>query len=152
MHDTELSYANPDHPWLKRWVIRAIETLSGRSYLPGYYRYWRDAVAATSAHKWTDLLSLVGVNVVVAQGSWPPQAVPDGPLVMIANHPYGLSDGLAVLSLAERLDRPYRILINNEHRGRPFGKRLTLLGFQLPQLPLMQILLDVELDPKVVVG
>ena len=51
MHDTELSYANPDHPWLKRWVIRAIETLSGRSYLLGYYRYWRDAVAATSAQR-----------------------------------------------------------------------------------------------------
>ncbi|SDU21809.1 lysophospholipid acyltransferase family protein [Stappia sp. ES.058] len=114
MTDTELSYANPEHPWVKRSLIRAIETLSGRSHLLGYYRHWRDAIAASSAHKWSDLLSLVGVNVVVAQGSWPPEAVPDGPLVMIANHPYGLSDGLAVLSLAERLNRPYRILINNE--------------------------------------
>lgn len=114
MTDTELSYANEGHTWVKRGLIRAIETLSGRDYLLGYYRYWRDAIAATSQSKWTDLLALVGVDVVVAEGDWPPANLPDGPLVMIANHPFGLSDGLAILSMAERLGRPYRILINNE--------------------------------------
>ncbi|WP_417769513.1 lysophospholipid acyltransferase family protein [Stappia sp.] len=114
MHETELSYANDGHSWLKRSVIRVIETLSGRAYLLGYYRYWRDAIAATSTTKWSDLLALIGVDVVVEEGNWPPQDLPGGPLVMIANHPYGLGDGLAILALAERLERPYRILINNE--------------------------------------
>ncbi|WP_306030805.1 lysophospholipid acyltransferase family protein [Stappia sp. MMSF_3263] len=114
MQESELSYANAGHSWTKRSVIRAIETLSGREHLLGYYRYWRDAVAATSTTKWSDLLALIGVDVVVEEGNWPPQGLPDGPLVMIANHPYGLGDGLAILALAERLERPYRILINNE--------------------------------------
>jgi hypothetical protein len=34
--------------------------------------------------------------------------MPAGPLVVIANHPYGI----AVLALVERIGRPYRILIN----------------------------------------
>ena len=114
VRETELSYANEAHSWAKRTLIRWIETLSGRNYLLGYYRYWRDAIAATSATKWSDLLALIGVDVVVEEGSWPPENLPEGPLVMIANHPYGLGDGLAILSLAERLGRPYRILINNE--------------------------------------
>jgi len=114
VHETELSYANADHPWVKRSFIRVIETLSGRRVLLEYYRYWRDAIASTSATKWSDLLALVGVEIVVEEGHWPPPVLPEGPLVMIANHPYGLGDGLAVLSLAERLGRPYRILINNE--------------------------------------
>jgi putative hemolysin len=114
VQETELSYANEGHSWLKRSVIRVIETLSGRNHLLGYYRYWRDAVAATSTTKWSDLLALIGVDVVVEEGNWPPQGLPEGPLVMIANHPYGLGDGLAILALAERLERPYRILINNE--------------------------------------
>lgn len=114
MTETELSYANEGHTWLKRTVIRTIETLSGREYLLGYYRYWRDAIATTSQYKWSDLLALIGVDVVVEQGTWPPSGLPEGPLVMIANHPYGLGDGLAILSMAEKLGRPYRILINNE--------------------------------------
>ncbi|MHC5653010.1 lysophospholipid acyltransferase family protein [Stappia sp. ICDLI1TA098] len=114
MSDTELSYANDGHTWLKRGFIRCVETVSGRGYLLGYYRYWRDAIATTSQYKWSDLLDLIGVDVVVAEGAWPPEDLPNGPLVMIANHPYGLGDGLAILSMAEKLGRPYRILINNE--------------------------------------
>jgi putative hemolysin len=109
-----LSYANDGHTWLKRGFIRCVETLSGRGFLLGYYRYWRDAIATTSQYKWSDLLDLIGVDVVVAEGAWPPEDLPNGPLVMIANHPYGLGDGLAILSMAEKLGRPYRILINNE--------------------------------------
>ncbi|WP_209003287.1 lysophospholipid acyltransferase family protein [Stappia taiwanensis] len=114
VQDTELSYANADHPPVKRWLISAIERLSGREHLLGYYRSWRDALIAGSSCMWSDLLALVGISVVVEEGVWPPAELPEGPLVMIANHPYGLGDGLAILSLAERLGRPFRILINNE--------------------------------------
>jgi len=39
--------------------------------------------------------------------------LPDTPLVIIANHPFGIGDGIAVLSMAEQLGRPFRILINS---------------------------------------
>jgi putative hemolysin len=40
--------------------------------------------------------------------------IPDTPIVMVANHPYGIGDGIAFLSLAEQLGRPFRVIINND--------------------------------------
>ncbi|MTI42235.1 putative hemolysin [Roseibium hamelinense] len=114
MDYTEFSYANPDHPPLKRWLIRSIESLSGRRKLLSTYELWKTSMVGTSDHIWSDLLSLINLNVSVSDGEWPPKNLPDGPLVMIANHPYGIGDGLAILSLAEQLGRPFRIMINNE--------------------------------------
>ncbi|KZM48194.1 lysophospholipid acyltransferase family protein [Labrenzia sp. OB1] len=114
MRHTEFSYANPEQPPLKRWTIRAIEGLSGRRQLVDVYDVWKDTMVGTSEYIWNDLLGLINLNVSVADGDWPPQNLPEGPLVLIANHPYGIGDGLAILALAEKLDRPFKILINNE--------------------------------------
>ncbi|MTH99405.1 glycerol acyltransferase [Roseibium sp. RKSG952] len=114
MEYAEFSYANPAHPPLKRWVIRSIEGMSGRRKLLDLYELWQTSKVGTSPHIWSDLLSLINLNVSVSNGEWPPKNLPDGPLVMIANHPYGIGDGLAILSLAEQLGRPFKIMINNE--------------------------------------
>jgi len=110
----EFSYANPEHPALKRWLIRGIEYASGRKKLLKLYEVWRDSIIGTSPYMWSDLLGLINISVSLDSGEWPPKNLPDGPLVIIANHPYGIGDGLAILSLAERLGRPFKIMINNE--------------------------------------
>lgn len=110
----EFSYANPDHPPLKRWVIRGVEGLSGRRRLLSIYEQWKAAAVGASPQIWTELLRLIDLRVWFASGEWPPAKLPEGPLVIIANHPYGIGDGLAILSLAEQLGRPFKILINNE--------------------------------------
>lgn len=110
----EFSYANPDHHPLKRWTIRAIEGVSGRGKLVGIYEDWKNSVVGSSDSMWSDLLGLINLDVSVTNGEWPPKDLPDGPLVLIANHPYGIGDGLAILSMAEQLNRPFKILINNE--------------------------------------
>jgi putative hemolysin len=38
----------------------------------------------------------------------------DEPLVIIANHPFGIGDGIALTVLAEAIGRPYRILVNRD--------------------------------------
>ncbi|MEP5758285.1 MAG: lysophospholipid acyltransferase family protein [Litoreibacter sp.] len=114
MDYAEFSYANPDHPPLKRWLIRSIEGLSGRRQILNLYEIWKASTVGTSPQIWSDLLGLINLNVSVAHGEWPQKALPEGPLVLIANHPYGIGDGLAILSLAEQLGRPFKILINNE--------------------------------------
>ncbi len=113
MDHAELSYANASQPRMTRWLIRAVEGMSGRKKLLAIYRHWKSGVA-TGGYIWSELLSLINLNVHVEGAEWPPQELPSGPLVVIANHPFGIGDGLAILSLTERLDRPYRILINNE--------------------------------------
>lgn len=114
MDHAEFSYTNPDHPWHKRMVIRTIEGLSGRRKLMDLYEIWRTSIVGTSEHIWSDLLALINVGVSVSAGEWPPKNLPEGPLVIVANHPYGIGDGLAILALAEQLGRPFKIMINNE--------------------------------------
>ncbi len=110
---SNLTYARPDDPPLKRWIIRTVENASGRDKLAELYDYWRKEVFGRSELAFTEALSLVNMKFEPA-GQWPPKNLPDTPLVLIANHPYGIGDGIAFLSLAEKLGRPFRVVINND--------------------------------------
>lgn len=112
-HFSELSYANPSQPRLKRWFIRSVENLSGRKRYARLYGIWRNDVVPTSERVFARMLELVDVSVR-HDGVWPPKDLPAGPLVIVANHPFGIGDGAAVLSLAEQLGRPFRVMINAE--------------------------------------
>jgi putative hemolysin len=109
----EFSYANDAQPRVKRWLIRSIEGLSGRNRYFELYNVWRHQIVPGGDRIFGRMLELIGVRLDVAQ-PWPPQNLPDTPLVMIANHPFGIGDGVAILALAEKLNRPCRVLINNE--------------------------------------
>lgn len=109
----ELSYANERDPRLKRWFIRSIEGLSGRDRYARLYDIWRTDIVGRSDRVFGKMLDLIDVRLD-ARGEWPPAHVPDGPLVIVANHPFGIGDGIAVLAMAEQLGRPFRVLINDE--------------------------------------
>jgi len=110
----ELSYANVDDPFVRRWIIRGIERLSGREYFAGLYESWRTNIVGHSQRIMSEMLQLIDIRLEIKRGEWPPREIPAGPLVMIANHPYGIGDGIAILSLAEQLGRPYRVLIHKD--------------------------------------
>jgi putative hemolysin len=109
----ELSYANERDPKLKRWFIRSIEGLSGRDRFTRIYEIWRNDIVGKTDRVFGKMLDLIDVDLKV-DGTWPPENIPDGPIVIVANHPFGIGDGIAVLALAEQLGRPFRVLINNE--------------------------------------
>jgi putative hemolysin len=109
----ELSYANERDARLKRWIIRSIEGLSGRDRYARLYDIWRNDIVGKTDRVFGKMLDLIDVRLEI-DGHWPPENLPDGPLVIIANHPFGIGDGIAVLALAEQLGRPFRVLINNE--------------------------------------
>jgi putative hemolysin len=109
----ELSYANERDPKLKRWFIRSIEGLSGRDRFTRLYEIWRNDIVGKTDRVFGKMLDLINVDLKV-EGTWPPENIPDGPIVIVANHPFGIGDGIAVLALAEQLGRPFRVLINNE--------------------------------------
>lgn len=110
---SELSYARPNDPALKRWFIRVVENASGRDSLVELYDYWRSEIFGKNDRVFTEMLSLIDVQFTPGE-AWPPRELPDTPLVLIANHPYGIGDGIAFLALAEQLDRPFRVVINND--------------------------------------
>lgn len=109
----EFSYANERDPRLKRWFIRSIENLSGRDRYARLYDIWRHDIYGKTDRVFGKMLDMINVELSVA-GEWPPRNLPEGPVVMVANHPYGIGDGIAFLALAEQLGRPFRVMINNE--------------------------------------
>ena len=62
----------------------------------------------------TRLLGLVGSHMDINSPIWPELPKHDQPLVMIANHPFGIGDGICILSLAEQLKRPFKVLIHRD--------------------------------------
>jgi putative hemolysin len=109
----ELSYSNEKDPRFKRWFIRSIEGLSGRDRYARLYDIWRSDIVGKSDRIFGKMLDLIDVDLAI-DGTWPPAIAPDRPLVIVANHPFGIGDGIAVLTLAEQLGRPFRMLIHNE--------------------------------------
>jgi putative hemolysin len=129
MESEILTYASPRDPRWKRWAMHAIEDLSGRRRLLPIYRAWRTEVAGKSPRMMTELLDMIGTTLDINNtpaGSWPVTVAPDQPLVIVANHPFGIGDGIAVLALAEQLGRPYRILINSDFLRVPEIRHLAL--------------------------
>ena len=131
MESEFLSYASPHDPRWKRWAMRAIENLSGRRRLLPIYDAWRTEVAGTSPRMMNELLDMIGTRLDINAGSpnaapWPVTVSPDVPLVIVANHPFGIGDGIAILALAEQLDRPFRILANSDFLKVPEIRQLAL--------------------------
>lgn len=108
----ELSYANPGDTMMRRLFMRAIENLSGRQRLLRLYHRWQRESVDRSPSQWQDALEMIGTELaVVGPADW--RKVPTTtPLVVIANHPFGIADGVAIMALAEQLGRPYRVLVN----------------------------------------
>jgi len=106
----ELSYASPSQHAVQRWFIRTVEGLSGRDRFAALYDHWRTDIVPSGDRVFARMLDLIDVRVRTPD-QWPPRDLPDRPLVILANHPFGIGDGIAILSLAEQLDRPFRVML-----------------------------------------
>ncbi|MFY9642545.1 MAG: 1-acyl-sn-glycerol-3-phosphate acyltransferase [Rhodomicrobium sp.] len=125
MTSHELSYATASTPPIRRWLIHTIENLSGRRRLLRTYYRWR-AGSAGGPRMWRDALDMIGMRLEIeAPADWDAR-LPDGPLIIIANHPFGIADGIAILSIAERIGRPYRLLLNADFMRLPEVQALGL--------------------------
>ena len=121
----DLSYATAGTPPVRRWLIRTLENLSGRRKLLKAYHRWRTK-SAGGPRMWRDALEMIGTRLEInAPEDWYTR-LPDGPLVIIANHPFGIADGIAILSIAERIGRPYRCLLNTDFMRLPEVQELGL--------------------------
>lgn len=109
MHAPTLSYAAPEDPPLKSLLIRTVERLTGRRKLERRY-------AATRTVAGDDFwrAALDELNVTIDANRCPSAAFPaDGPTVVVANHPFGILDGLVLCDLVARVRPRFRILINS---------------------------------------
>src|SRR5262249_18805100 len=105
------SYAAPDDPRLKRLLIRAIETMTGQPYLKSLYDEHRlNPVPGESF--WAAALRSLELKIAYnedALARWPKT----GSLVIVANHPFGVLDGLIISYLTSEVRNDFLVLTNS---------------------------------------
>jgi len=110
----EISYASSAATKGGRAVIRVLENATGRLRLirraDGYERE-----VAAGRDFWQVMVERYGLSLDVAGGSL--DDIPrEGPLVLIANHPYGILDGLMMGHILSRVRGDFRILAHRVFR------------------------------------
>ncbi|PSR11570.1 MAG: glycerol acyltransferase [Bacteroidetes bacterium] len=106
----QFSYARPEDPWLQRVIIRAAERLTGSRQLQKIYDYLhRNNPDPYSI--WGETLERLHIQMDYDERQL--EKVPKtGPVIFIANHPFGLVDGAMFLHLATRVRPDFFLLIN----------------------------------------
>ena len=110
----DISYAYSAQTKGGRAMIRTLENLTGRMSLikraAGY-----ESEVSQGRDFWEVIVERYGLSLDIIGGSL--DAIPrDGPLVMIANHPYGILDGLMMGHILSRTRGDFRILAHKVFR------------------------------------
>ena len=104
------SYATDEDPKLKRLLIRAVETMTGQPYLKRLYEDHR-AHPVQGESFWSAALSRLEISLNYNEDAL--ASLPaSGPLVIVANHPFGVLDGLIISCLASRIRTDFIVLTN----------------------------------------
>lgn len=111
MPKSPISYVQECDPWLKRRLVDLVELASGREKLTEIYFKLKEEPFEIPRF-FTRAIELGGLNL--QYNRYVDQRIPrDGPLVFVANHPFGIVDGLILCELAARTRGDFRILLNN---------------------------------------
>lgn len=105
-----LSYSSVDDPLVKRLLIGTIEHATGRKRLERVYSEIK-AQKPTSSQLWDLMLEKLELypNYDQAQLDKIP---PAGPIIFVANHPFGVVDGVILGYLASRVRSKFCVLVN----------------------------------------
>ena len=104
------TYANKDQSWFRRNLIGTVERLSGSHSLEQLYYDW---VALGAEGNPFDVAMEKLRFKMVLDGTSRASVPREGGLLLIANHPFGIADGLALGWLATQLREEVRILTHS---------------------------------------
>jgi putative hemolysin len=126
------SYTSPDDPWLKRKVVRAIERATGQPHLKRLYEDFRNNPVSDESF-WDSAIRRLELKIICNDDVL--ARVPTtGPLVVVANHPFGVLDGVVISHLVHRVRKDFLVL-TNEVLTRAEELRPFLLPIDFAQTP-----------------
>ena len=104
-----LSYANTFTNPFKRWTIQVMELLTGKLHLLYLIRKFERHGVKYGQGFWADALDVMGIELQTPQEQL--NNIPKtGPVIIVANHPHGLVDGMVLAETIGRIRTDYKIL------------------------------------------
>lgn len=104
-----LTYSNTFESPVKRNTIRAIEWMTGKITIIRRIREFERRGPPTGQAFWRACLDVMGVDLLTPDTQLR-QIPATGPVIMVANHPHGLVDGMILADMVGRVRNDYRIL------------------------------------------
>ncbi len=109
MNKIDFSYASKiEHNFAQRLIIKTIERITGKKKLENlYYQYSKGTNNPNNF--WSDIIKVLDIkikNKASNKVSIPSQ----GRLIVIANHPFGIVDGLILCSLVSSIRHDFKIM------------------------------------------
>jgi len=105
-----ISYTSPSDPLLKRVVINSMELMSGRKKIEKAYQTLSE-MEIDDVTVWHYLFPLLEVAIDFDKGQL--SKIPrKGPLVIIANHPFGVIDGLSLGYILSLIRADFKLIVN----------------------------------------
>ena len=105
------SYADPNDPIHRKALIRSIEFVSGQPYLYNIYREYQKNPKRWDSF-WDGCVDLLKLDVQYDKDKM--KNVPSkGPLMIVANHPFGVLDGLVICWLTSKIRSEFKVLTHS---------------------------------------
>ena len=105
-----ISYASPKDSLLRRIIINSIELSTGRNKVEKAYEKLR-GLGIQDSTIWDHVFPLLNIDL-----SFNEEALlkinPNVPVIVIANHPFGVADGLALGFVLSRIRKDFLLIVN----------------------------------------
>tara|TARA_Y100000591_G_scaffold314828_1_gene321802 strand:+ start:677 stop:1501 length:825 start_codon:yes stop_codon:yes gene_type:complete len=109
MNKINFSYASDiEHNFAQRLIIKTIERVTGKKKLEKLYNQYSKSNNNPQMF-WSDILNVM--NIRIKNKSNNKIVIPrSGPLMIIANHPFGIVDGLILCSIVSKVRNDFKIM------------------------------------------
>ena len=125
MNKIDFSYASKlEHNFAQRLIIKTIERITGKKKLEKLYTQY--SIKENDPNKfWSDILDVL--NIRIKNKSKNKLIIPStGKLIIIANHPFGIIDGLILCSLVSKIRSDFKIMTHETLKFLPQLEKFIL--------------------------